>query len=118
MPLSPFTLAARTWFQSSFDAPTPVQAQGWARIASGEHSLLLAPPASVKTLAAFFWCIDRLTRDAREARPPGVRVLYVSPLKALVYDIERNLRAPLVGIQRAAERLASTSEASAANGLG
>ena len=99
---SPF---ARDWFRASFDAPTQVQRQGWARITAGEHSLLIAPTGSGKTLAAFFSCIDRLGRNYREEPEPGVRVLYVSPLKALVYDIERNLRAPLIGIQRSAERL-------------
>jgi ATP-dependent Lhr-like helicase len=96
-----FSAAARAWFESSFDAPTPVQREGWARIADGEHALLIAPTGSGKTLAAFFYCIDRLSRLAPDAAP-GVRVLYVSPLKALVYDIERNLRAPLAGIGRAA----------------
>jgi ATP-dependent helicase Lhr and Lhr-like helicase len=97
-----FSPPARAWFEASFDAPTPVQTRGWERIAAGEHALLLAPTGSGKTLAAFFWCIDRLSRPAE--RSPGVRVLYVSPLKALVYDIERNLRAPLVGIAREAAR--------------
>jgi ATP-dependent Lhr-like helicase len=80
-----------------------VQAQGWAAIAKDEHALLLAPTGSGKTLAAFLWCLDRLARDG--AREPGVRVVYVSPLKALAYDVERNLRAPLAGIARAAEAL-------------
>ena len=112
MALTPFGPAARAWFESSFERATPVQAKGWARIAAGEHALLIAPTGSGKTLAAFFWCIDRLSRDgaigsapAATPRPPGVRVLYISPLKALVYDIERNLRAPLVGVRRAAEKL-------------
>jgi ATP-dependent Lhr-like helicase len=107
MPLAPFGHAARAWFESSFERATPVQEQGWVRIAAGEHALLIAPTGSGKTLAAFFWCIDRLSRaDSTETpRPPGVRVLYISPLKALVYDIERNLRAPLVGVRRAAEKL-------------
>jgi ATP-dependent Lhr-like helicase len=108
MPLTPFGPAARAWFEASFERATPVQAQGWSRIAAGEHALLIAPTGSGKTLAAFFYCIDRLARadDAKPPRPPGVRVLYISPLKALVYDIERNLRAPLVGVRRAAEKLA------------
>ncbi len=104
MPLAPFAPAARAWFEASFERATPVQEQGWARIAAGEHALLIAPTGSGKTLAAFFYCIDRLSREAAP-RSPGVRVLYVSPLKALVYDIERNLRAPLVGVRRAAEKL-------------
>ena len=102
--ISRFGPATRAWFEAAFAAPTPVQADGWDRISSGDHSLLLAPTGSGKTLAAFLWCIDRLT-DLPEDAAPGVRVLYISPLKALVYDIERNLRAPLVGISRAAERL-------------
>ena len=99
-----FDEATRSWFAETFTAPTPVQRLGWERIAAGQHALLVAPTGSGKTLAAFLWAIDRvmgLTEDAA----PGVRVLYVSPLKALVYDVERNLRAPLVGIQRCAERL-------------
>ncbi len=116
-----FGPATHAWFTAAFAAPTPVQEQGWARIAAGEHALLIAPTGSGKTLAAFLWCIDRLShgrlshgrasdegpshgRDGK-AREPGVRVVYVSPLKALVYDVERNLRAPLIGIARAAERL-------------
>ncbi|MDJ0787194.1 MAG: DEAD/DEAH box helicase [Myxococcota bacterium] len=105
-----FSEAARAWFDATFPAPTPVQEQGWARIAARQHTLLLAPTGSGKTLAAFYACIDRLgtemaeTRARGDAWKAGVRVLYVSPLKALVYDIERNLRAPLIGVQRAAER--------------
>jgi len=112
MPLpAAFSPATRAWFEASFAAPTPVQADGWERIAAGLHALLLAPTGSGKTLAAFLWCIDRLS-DARVAPPRrGVRVLYVSPLKALVYDVERNLRAPLVGVQRAAERLGLAARA-------
>ena len=72
-------------------------------LARGEHGLLLAPTGSVKTLAAFLWAIDQLMRLPEDAKP-GARILYISPLKALVYDIERNLRAPLVGIARQAER--------------
>jgi ATP-dependent Lhr-like helicase len=94
---------ATAWFEASFDAPTPVQRAGWPRIAAGEHALLIAPTGSGKTLAAFLACIDRLLRLAEDAEP-GVRVLYVSPLKALVYDIERNLRAPLEGIRQLAEK--------------
>jgi ATP-dependent Lhr-like helicase len=107
--LSPeaFSEPARRWFDATFAAPTPVQREGWRHIAAGEHALLLAPTGSGKTLAAFFWCIDRLGSERPGARDgaPGVRVLYVSPLKALVHDVERNLRAPLAGIARAAEAL-------------
>ncbi|MEM7408734.1 MAG: DEAD/DEAH box helicase [Myxococcota bacterium] len=96
-PLAAFGPDARRWFAQEFGEPTPVQAQGWAEIAAGKHALLLAPTGSGKTLAAFFYWIDQLVR--RPAPEPGVRVLYVSPLKALVYDIERNLRAPLAGLR-------------------
>ena len=82
-----------------------MQEQGWHAIAKGEHALLLAPTGSGKTLAAFLWCLDRLARDAANPAQAGVRVVYVSPLKALAYDVERNLRAPLAGIARAAEAL-------------
>ncbi|HVH05903.1 MAG TPA: DEAD/DEAH box helicase, partial [Myxococcota bacterium] len=99
-----FGPAARTWFTESFERPTPVQARGWREIAAGRSALLLAPTGSGKTLAAFLWAIDRLSREP-EAPTSGVRVLYVSPLKALVYDIERNLRAPLIGVRRTGERL-------------
>jgi ATP-dependent Lhr-like helicase len=91
-PLAPFTPAVRRWFEGAFDAPTPAQALGWPRIASGAHTLLQAPTGSGKTLAAFLWALD-------QARPgEGTQVLYVSPLKALNYDVERNLRGPLAGI--------------------
>ncbi|MDJ0893443.1 MAG: DEAD/DEAH box helicase, partial [Gammaproteobacteria bacterium] len=105
--LESFSEPARTWFRDAFSAPTPVQKLGWRCIARGSHTLLVAPTGSGKTLAAFLWGIDQLTRLPSEAAA-GVRVLYVSPLKALVYDVERNLRAPLVGIQRTAERLGTT----------
>jgi len=86
----------RRWFESSFEGPTPAQTGGWAAIASGEHALICAPTGSGKTLASFLWGIDRLSRET--GRGDGVRLVYVSPLKALSYDIERNLRAPLAGI--------------------
>ena len=91
-----FAPATRAWFERAFDAPTPAQALGWPAIAAGEHTLIQAPTGSGKTLAAFLYGIDRLT-----ARAPakGLRLLYVSPLKALNYDIERNLRGPLAGLE-------------------
>jgi len=108
-PLAPFGPAVRAWFEATFEAPTPAQAQGWAAIAGGRHTLIHAPTGSGKTLAAFLWCLDRLAERPRPAptrQDPGtVRVLYVSPLKALAYDVERNLRAPLAGIALAAQRL-------------
>ncbi|HET6147272.1 MAG TPA: DEAD/DEAH box helicase [Polyangia bacterium] len=103
--LAAFQPATRRWFEATFARPTPVQAAGWKAIAAGAHALLLAPTGSGKTLAAFLWCLDRLGRDPAAEAKPGVRVIYVSPLKALAYDIERNLRAPLAGIARAAESL-------------
>jgi ATP-dependent helicase Lhr and Lhr-like helicase len=103
-PLDLFGPAVGEWFRSAFAAPTPAQAQGWASIAAGRHTLIHAPTGSGKTLAAFLWCLDRLAREPRP-KPPTVRVLYISPLKALIYDVERNLRAPLAGIRLAAERL-------------
>ncbi|MDX6664359.1 MAG: ATP-dependent helicase Lhr and Lhr-like helicase, partial [Solirubrobacteraceae bacterium] len=96
MPLAQFTPAVREWFEGAFEAPTPAQAQAWPAIASGEHVLISAPTGSGKTLAAFLWAIDRLA--ARPRTEKQVRVVYVSPLKALSYDVERNLRAPLRGV--------------------
>jgi ATP-dependent helicase Lhr and Lhr-like helicase len=91
-PLTPFSHAVRTWFQGTFDVPTPPQAMGWPVIASGSHTLIQAPTGSGKTLAAFLWALDQAVPGQ------GLQVLYVSPLKALNYDIERNLRGPLAGI--------------------
>jgi ATP-dependent helicase Lhr and Lhr-like helicase len=96
-----FSDATRRWFSSAFAAPTEVQSRGWERIGAGEHTLLIAPTGSGKTLAAFLFALDQVGRLEADATP-GVRVLYVSPLKALVYDIERNLRTPLAGIARGA----------------
>src|SRR5436309_15400322 len=98
MPLEQFTPRTREWFRGAFEAPTAAQEQAWPAIASGEHVLISAPTGSGKTLAAFLWAIDRL---AAQPRPDGggTRVVYVSPLKALSYDVERNLRAPLPGLR-------------------
>jgi ATP-dependent Lhr-like helicase len=95
--MSAFSARVRDWFAAAFAEPTPAQAQAWPAIATGEHVLISAPTGSGKTLAAFLWAIDRL---ASEQAPQGrrTRLVYVSPLKALSYDIERNLRAPLRGI--------------------
>jgi ATP-dependent helicase Lhr and Lhr-like helicase len=103
-PLAPFSDATRTWFADAFAGPTRAQELGWAAISGGSHTLIHAPTGSGKTLAAFLWCLDRLMTEPPPAKPT-VRVLYVSPLKALTYDVERNLRAPLAGIRRTAQRL-------------
>src|SRR5262245_39562768 len=94
-PLDVFSEPPREWFTRTFDGPTPAQAKGWPVIASGKHTLIQAPTGSGKTLAAFLYAIDRLTPEPGA----GLRVLYVSPLKALNYDVERNLRGPLAGLQ-------------------
>jgi ATP-dependent helicase Lhr and Lhr-like helicase len=107
--LTPFSSKTRAWFENAFAGPTPAQEQGWPAIASGEHVLIQAPTGSGKTLAAFLYGIDRLTQHRGE----GVRLLYVSPLKALNYDIERNLRGPLAGLQsdlRVGVRTGDTSQ--------
>ncbi|HEX6687660.1 MAG TPA: DEAD/DEAH box helicase, partial [Solirubrobacterales bacterium] len=96
-PLAPFSEPVRRWFEASFEAPTPAQAGGWEAISGGANALICAPTGSGKTLAAFLWGIDKLSRSAVDAGK-GVKIVYVSPLKALSYDIERNLRAPLRGI--------------------
>ncbi|HLZ30910.1 MAG TPA: DEAD/DEAH box helicase [Chloroflexota bacterium] len=104
--LDRFSAPTREWFQGMFAAPTDAQAQGWAAIAQSEHTLILAPTGSGKTLAAFLWCLDQLaTQPVELDRKRRCRVLYVSPLKALAHDVERNLKAPLVGIGLAAQRL-------------
>jgi ATP-dependent helicase Lhr and Lhr-like helicase len=110
-PLAPFSASVRRWFEASFEHPTPAQALGWEAISGGSNALICAPTGSGKTLAAFLWGIDRLARttadgpkadayrpDSARRQKGGVKVLYISPLKALSYDIERNLRAPLRGI--------------------
>ena len=105
-PLDGFSAPVREWFVASFAEPTPAQAQAWTAIGNGDNTLVVAPTGSGKTLAAFLWAIDRLV----SAPPPDdprlrCRVLYISPLKALAVDIERNLRSPLTGVQHAAQRL-------------
>ncbi len=108
MPLAPFSAPVREWFSGAFGAATPAQEQGWPAIAGGDHTLILAPTGSGKTLAAFLAALDRLTSGPPPATAKArTRVLYVSPLKALAVDVEKNLRAPLAGIRRAAERSAT-----------
>lgn len=130
-PLELFSPVTREWFEGAFAAPTAVQAGAWEAIAGGKHALVVAPTGSGKTLAAFLWAIDRLAApaartaggganraDAAEsdaamsdasAQHPGTRVLYISPLKALGVDVERNLRSPLVGITQTAARRGETT---------
>src|SRR5205814_3147549 len=91
--LDVFRPETKAWFERNFAAPTPAQEKGWPVIASGKSVLIQAPTGSGKTLAAFLSAIDRLTPEPNA----GLRVLYVSPLKALNYDVERNLRGPLAG---------------------
>jgi len=99
-----FTPAVREWFEAVFAAPTKPQVQGWPAIARGESTLILAPTGTGKTLAAFLWCINRLMFTPVPNKQQRCRVLYISPIKALAVDVERNLRAPLVGIAQAAKR--------------
>ncbi|WP_099184637.1 ATP-dependent helicase [Mycobacterium kansasii] len=101
-PLGRFSAITRDWFASTFAAPTAAQASAWAAIAAGDNTLVIAPTGSGKTLAAFLWALDSLA--AAPDRQAGTRVLYVSPLKALGVDVERNLRTPLAGLTRLAER--------------
>ncbi len=95
-PLASFTPQVRDWFTRSFERPTEAQEQAWPAIAGGENVLVSAPTGSGKTLAAFLWGLDRLVAEPSE--PRRTRLVYVSPLKALSYDVEKNLRAPLKGI--------------------
>ena len=104
--LDGFSPATRAWFCGAFAEPTPAQAGAWRAIGKGEDTLVVAPTGSGKTLAAFLWAIDKLAAVPPPPDPKRrTRVLYVSPLKALAVDIERNLRAPLTGIGHAAHRL-------------
>src|SRR5690349_5139306 len=115
-----FSQATREWFLGAFSEPTPAQAGAWNAISSGSHALVVAPTGSGKTLAAFLWALDRLLvshapepaaeeppAKGKRARAPKrkTRVLYISPLKALGVDVERNLRSPLIGITQTAKRL-------------
>jgi ATP-dependent Lhr-like helicase len=104
--LDRFSPPVRAWFDASFPAPTGAQEQGWPAISSGEHTLILAPTGSGKTLAAFLWAINRLATEPVPADDTArTRVLYISPLRALAVDVEKNLRAPILGMRLQAERL-------------
>jgi ATP-dependent Lhr-like helicase len=103
--LALFHPAVREWFEAVFSAPTKPQRMAWPAIARGESSLVLAPTGTGKTLAAFLWCINRMMFEPVPERDKRCRILYISPIKALAVDVERNLQAPLVGIAQAAQRL-------------
>ena len=104
-PLERFSAPTREWFAAAFAAPTPAQAGAWAAIGAGRHALVVAPTGSGKTLSAFLWSLDRLLTEPVPEKALRCRVLYISPLKALAVDVERNLRAPLAGIGHTAARL-------------
>ncbi len=117
-PLGVFHPVTAAWFRAVFDEPTAPQRMGWPVIARGENALILAPTGTGKTLAAFLWCLDRLMLQlpnpgdkekdlARMGHPAsrGCRIVYVSPLKALAVDVERNLRSPLAGMANMARRM-------------
>ncbi|MFB4266965.1 ATP-dependent helicase [Nonomuraea sp. GTA35] len=110
--LAQFSQVTRQWFAGAFHAPTAAQEGAWESISRGDHTLVVAPTGSGKTLAAFLWSLDRLAaapeqhaQDKHAEGRKGTRVLYVSPLKALAVDVERNLRAPLAGLKQTARRL-------------
>src|SRR5213080_4102000 len=102
-PLDLFLPPVREWFRTALGTPTPAQRWGWPSIAAGQNTLILAPTGSGKTLAAFLACLDSLWR--LDPLPRGVRVLYISPLKALNNDIHRNLQVPLEGVIQTARQL-------------
>ncbi len=105
VPTSQFSAPVREWFDTSFPAPTKAQELGWPAIAAGDHTLILAPTGSGKTLSAFLWGIDQLATSPVPEREHRTRLLYISPLRALAVDVEKNLRSPLMGIDLAAQRL-------------
>src|SRR5688500_14145632 len=107
--LERFAPATRAWFENAFPAPTLAQEGAWGAIGCGDNALVVAPTGSGKTLAAFLWSLDRLASAEPPSKKERLRTLYVSPLKALAVDVERNLRSPLAGIRAAAQRLELSS---------
>lgn len=103
--LARFHPPVRKWFETAFAVPTRAQRLGWPAIARGDSTLILAPTGSGKTLAAFLWCLNRLMFRAAPRDEERCRVVYISPVKALAVDAERNLQAPLAGIAQAARRM-------------
>ena len=104
-PMARFSAPTREWFGAAFAAPTPAQVGAWTAIGAGRNALVVAPTGSGKTLSAFLWAIDRLLTEPAPDKQRRCRVLYISPLKALAVDVERNLRSPLTGIRHTADRL-------------
>ncbi len=104
-----FSSPTRDWFKAAFADPTPVQERGWREVAAGRHVLMAAPTGSGKTLAAFLWCLDQVASEPTPLEAERCRVLYVSPLKALAHDVDRNLRSPLVGIRHQFESAGRTA---------
>ena len=103
--LEQFSAPTRAWFEAAFAAPTEAQTGAWNAISADRHALVVAPTGSGKTLSAFLWALDRLFTEGPATGKARTRVLYVSPLKALAVDVERNLRAPLAGIRQTAQRM-------------
>jgi len=103
--LDRFSAATRAWFEGAFEQATAAQSAAWDAIADGNDTLVVAPTGSGKTLAAFLWSIDSIARRPTPEPKARLRTLYISPLKALGVDVERNLTAPLIGIRHAASRL-------------
>lgn len=110
-PLAAFGPHTRAWFTGAFEAPTPAQTGAWRAVAADRHALIVAPTGSGKTLAAFLWSIDHLSAAPPPAEPAmRCRIVYISPLKALAADVERNLRSPLAGIRQAAARAGGSTQ--------